>query len=85
MRTPKAEVHECSCFCPFCLSFEGNTVPLNLADWETMRAVVNGLARNLSGDELDVTREAGWVTVTLASERGGTARQIWRWRADREE
>jgi hypothetical protein len=62
------------CGCTDCLT--GYSVPLNLATWQTVKAMVGGDVQDATSTELDVM-----VVVTPANERGWKDGQVWKWKA----
>ena len=65
-----------TCGCTDCLT--GYSVPLNLATWQTIRAMIHGDVQDATSTDLDVM-----VVVTPARERGWPDRQAWKWKYGR--
>jgi len=64
-----------SCGCTDCLT--GYSVPLNLATWQTVKAMIHGDVQDATGTELDVM-----VVVSPTAERGQDDKQAWAWKYD---
>jgi hypothetical protein len=64
-----------SCGCTDCLT--GYSVPLNLATWQTVKAMIHGDVQDATGTKLDVM-----VVVTPAAERDWEDGQVWKWKYD---
>lgn len=64
-----------SCGCTDCIT--GYSVPLDLATWETVKALVHGDVQDATSTELDVM-----VVVTPADQRTWSDRQSWAWKYD---
>lgn len=64
-----------NCGCTDCLT--GYSVPLNLATWQTIKAMINGDVQDATSTELEVT-----VVVTPARDWGTRAGLSWEWKYD---
>jgi hypothetical protein len=66
-----------SCGCTDCLT--GYSVPLNLATWQTVKAMIHGDVQDATGTKLDVT-----VVVVPAEAVAAGVTQTWAWKYDRD-
>lgn len=64
------------CACDDCL--DGRSVPLDQADWQTVKRMLAGDIEDATGTELDVR-----TTVTIAAQRGWDDGQRWEWKGTR--
>jgi hypothetical protein len=75
MTTPR-RVDPPRCGCNDCVT--GGTVPLDQADWQTVKAMLAGEIQDATGTELHAH-----VVVTLLAERDWNDGQRWKWEYDR--
>jgi hypothetical protein len=68
------------CGCNDCLT--DYSVPVDRANWQTIKAMLDGQIENATGTEMDVHEDRNRVVVTLADERGWDDGQRWEWNRD---